>query len=117
MNPDDMVRDLMKGNSSLIHIEIADTFWKRAIGLIGKPRMEAGRGLLIPDCRSIHTGFMRFPLDLVFLDRNGRVVNIVRNVRPWRVVWGGGQARSVLEVQSGWLPEPAGGDEASPPPS
>ncbi len=88
----------------LTHVDRADTFWKRALGLMGKPRLEVGRGLLIPRCRSIHTCFMRFPIDGVFLDEHHRPVKIIRNLKPWRLAWGGGKACSVLEVESGWLP-------------
>lgn len=87
----------------LTRLDTADTFWKRAIGLMGKPGLEAGCGLLIPQCGSIHTCFMRFPIDVIFLDSNNRVVKVIQGVKPWRLAWGGRQARSVLEVQSGWL--------------
>jgi uncharacterized membrane protein (UPF0127 family) len=85
----------------LTKLDTADTFWKRAIGLLGKRGLEAGEGLLIPGCGSIHTCFMRFPIDVIFLDGENRVVKIVRAVKPWRMAWGGRQARSVIEVQSG----------------
>ncbi len=88
----------------LTRVNSADTFWKRALGLMGRPRLEAGRGLLIPRCRSIHTCFMRFPIDAVFLDDHDRPVKIVRNIKPWSLAWGGWKACSVLEVESGWLP-------------
>ncbi|MEI7880862.1 MAG: DUF192 domain-containing protein, partial [bacterium] len=47
---------------------VADTFWKRSIGLMGKPGLKAGQGLLLSPCGSIHTCFMRFPIDIIFLD-------------------------------------------------
>jgi len=82
---------------------VADTFWKRSIGLMGKPGLKAGQGLLLSPCGSIHTCFMRFPIDIIFLDACNRVVQIRQTVAPWRLVWGGWKARSVIEVQSGWL--------------
>lgn len=87
----------------LTRLEEAGTFWKRAIGLIGKPGLEPGHGLLIPGCGSIHTFFMRFPIDVIFLDSENRVVRSVQDLKPWRMAWGGRRARSVIEVQSGWL--------------
>ena len=86
------------------HLEIADTFWKRTLGLMGKSGLAGGHGLLISPCRSIHTCFMRFSIDVVFLDRDNNPLKVVREVKPWRLIWGGGKAVSVLEVQSGWLP-------------
>ena len=105
MNPDTIATTIKHRFPSLIRLDIANTFWKRALGLMGKHQLERGTGLLIPNCRSIHTGFMRFPLDVIFLDENNRVAKVVRNVKPWRMVWGGWKACSVLEVQCGWLPE------------
>jgi uncharacterized protein len=86
------------------HLEIADTFWKRTLGLMGKTGLAGGHGLLISPCRSIHTCFMRFPIDVVFLDHDNDPLKVVRGVKPWRMIWGGWKAASVLEVQSGWLP-------------
>lgn len=85
-------------------VEVAATFWSRMIGLIGKGPLEPGRALLITHCNSVHTFFMLFDLDLIFLDGEGRVVKVVRNVPPYRMVSGGIQAKSTLEVASGWLP-------------
>ena len=82
-----------------VNADIAEGFLERARGLIGRPRPGKGRGLLIPKCNAIHTFFMRYPIDAQFLDRNGNVVKVVRNIRPWRLfVWGGWRARSVLET-------------------
>ena len=82
-----------------VNADIAEGFLERARGLIGRPRPGKGRGLLIPKCNAIHTFFMRYPIDAHFLDRNGNVVKVVRNIGPWRLfVWGGWRARSVLET-------------------
>lgn len=82
-----------------VEAEVAETFGARAKGLIGRNGLPRGRGLLIPRCNAIHTCFMRFPIDATFLDRKGRVVKVVRNIRPWRLfVWGGFRATQVLET-------------------
>lgn len=84
-----------------VRAKVARTFFQRAKGLIGTRYLERGEGLIILRCNSIHTFFMSFPIDAVFLDRNDKVVKIVRNIRPWRLfVWGGFRAVKVLEVQS-----------------
>jgi len=84
-----------------VDVDVAETFAERARGLIGRPAPAPGRGLLIPRCNAIHTLFMRYPIDATFLDREGRVVKSVRNLRPWRLfVWGGWRAAQVLETAS-----------------
>lgn len=81
--------------------EVARTFPERARGLIGRKGLPPGRGLLILKCNAIHTCFMRFAIDATFLDRNDRVVKVVRNIRPWRLlVFGGFRAVKVLETQA-----------------
>jgi uncharacterized membrane protein (UPF0127 family) len=57
----------------------------RLVGLTGLRTLPPATGLLLPRTRSVHTFGMRFPLDLVWLDRQERVVRIDRDVRPWRV--------------------------------
>ena len=84
-----------------VDAEVAETFAERAKGLIGRDGLASGTGMLITKCNCIHTFFMRFPIDATFLDREGRVVKIVRNIRPWRLwVWGGFKSVAVLETPS-----------------
>lgn len=64
--------------------------------------------MLIPRCASVHTFGMRFPLDLYFLDDEGRVLSVRHRVPPRRVVWQRG-ARNVLEI-----PSPQGGEFGGP---
>jgi uncharacterized membrane protein (UPF0127 family) len=72
--------------------------------LLGRGSLAPGRGLLITPCAGVHTLAMRFPLDLVFLDRGGTVVRTAAAVPPGRLaVWGGRGACQTLEVQAGWL--------------
>jgi CubicO group peptidase (beta-lactamase class C family) len=80
---------------------VADTFPKRAKGLLGRTGLPPRTGLLIPKCNAIHTIGMRFPIDAEFLDRHGRTVRVVRDIPPGRLcVWGGYRARQVLETQA-----------------
>jgi hypothetical protein len=84
-----------------VKAEVASTFIERSRGLIGRRRLEPGRGLLILRCNCIHTFFMRFPIDATFFGRRGEVVKTVRGIRPWRpFVWGGWRAVKVLETAS-----------------
>lgn len=79
---------------------LADSFLTRLRGLLGRRELPPDEGLLINPCSSIHTWFMRFPIDVVFLDRDLRVVRLAADVRPWRLRWGRG-ARQVLELAAG----------------
>lgn len=85
-------------------VAVARGFRSRLLGLARLDRSDAGTGLLIPRCRSVHTFGMRFELDLVFLDRDGRILAVHRQVPPRRVVRCPG-ADAVLEV-----PAPEGGE-------
>lgn len=91
-------------------VPVACGFGARLLGLAHLDGDEAGPGLLIPHCSGIHTFGMRFALDLVFLDRDGRPCAIRREVPPCRCAWDR-RARSVLELNSalcGQLPTPGG---------
>lgn len=80
-------------------VPVAKTGLSRLLGLAFLPRERAGAGLLMPGCRSVHTFGMRFDLDLVFLDREGRVLEIRRSVPARRMVRCPA-ATSVLELPS-----------------
>jgi uncharacterized membrane protein (UPF0127 family) len=79
---------------------VADTPIARLIGLTGRRRLACGEGLLLRPVNAIHTSFMRFAIDAVFLDRELAVVRIAENVRPWRFAGRRG-ARAVLELGAG----------------
>jgi uncharacterized membrane protein (UPF0127 family) len=99
----------------LDHLDVASGFSARARGLMGRAPLPAGHGLYLPRCRCVHTFFMRFPLDLVFITREHEVVRVERTVKPWRICGAGPRAFGVIEVASGWLPDgqPAPGDVLS----
>lgn len=80
---------------------VANTPSSRRRGLLGTEMLEEGDGLLITPCRQVHTLGMRYPIDLVFLDVEGRVVKTVRGLRPWRLSPFVLRARAVLEVPAG----------------
>lgn len=72
------------------HTEAAFTRADRKRGLLGRDDLAPGHALLIAPCWSIHTWFMRFPIDAIFVTRNGTVVKAGRAIQPWRMViaWG-----------------------------
>lgn len=93
------------GVDGVERLRVAEGFFARLRGLMFEKDLPRGEALLIPRCSAVHTCFMRFPLDLVFLDADGRTVKTVRDVKPWRLcVFGGRRAKSVVEAKAGWLP-------------
>lgn len=84
-------------------IEVADTFWTRLVGLLGRNRLDTGCGLLIRPSSGVHTFGMRFPIDVVALDRNLRVVSVWQNLRPWRTTTVKWKTHAVLELPGGHL--------------
>jgi uncharacterized protein len=83
-------------------VEIADTRAARRRGLLGRDSLDPSAALVLSPCFSIHTAFMRFPIDALFIDRRGIVVRIVRNLPPWRIAtaW---RAHAVIELAAGAL--------------
>jgi uncharacterized membrane protein (UPF0127 family) len=81
-------------------LEVVKTPWGRMKGLLGRRELEDGHGLLLEDCSGIHTWFMQFPIDVVFLDRDLRVQKVVPDLWPWRAAraWG---ATHCLELAAG----------------
>ena len=79
---------------------VADSPASRMKGLLGRSELRPGEGLLLRPASSIHTFFMRFPIDAVFLDGGLRVLRISDELRPWRAASRRG-ARAVLELPAG----------------
>ena len=80
--------------------ELAVTFGRRLRGLMGRRELAPGSGMLLRPAGSVHTCFMRFPIDVVFLDADLRVLRVAHRVEPWRAVRARG-ARAVLELPAG----------------
>ncbi len=89
-------RDAILGDS----IDVANSSTTRNKGLLGRDFLPEGHGLWITPCEAIHMFFMRFPIDVVFLDKNKRVVKISADLKPWRMS-GSFRAKSVLELPAG----------------
>lgn len=92
-----------RGTRLASDVRVADTYWSRLRGLIGtvEPKFQLGQALWIVPCRGVHTFAMRFPLDLIYLDSGGGVIELLHNVRPWRVAPVKMRAASVLELPVG----------------
>lgn len=96
-----VLRNQTKNLELLKDLKTASTFFSRAIGLLGRADLPVNEALWIHDCNSIHTFGMRFTIDCIFISKDLKVISVVKNVKPWRLVlpqWG---AKSVIELKSG----------------
>jgi uncharacterized membrane protein (UPF0127 family) len=94
------VSNITRGSVLAERAERAETFWGRLKGLLGRSRLCGGEGLHITPCRSIHTFFMRFPIDVLFLDERQTVLRVSRALAPWRTLVCT-RATSALELPAG----------------
>jgi uncharacterized membrane protein (UPF0127 family) len=70
--------------------------------LLGRDSLDASAALVLSPCAAIHTAFMRFPIDVLFLDRHGGVLRIVHDLGAWRLA-AAARARAVIELSGGSL--------------
>ena len=77
----------------------AYTFWKRFRGFMLKK--SANYALLFDKCKSVHTFFMRFNLDIVYLDEEKRIIKVIRSLKPFKIALPVKNAVSILEIPSG----------------
>jgi len=85
------------------NVEVADHFFKRMKGLLGKNALRVGESLWIKPCMSIHTFFMKFPIDVIFLNKKDHVVAAIKNLKPNRLTRLYPKAVSVLELPAGTI--------------
>ncbi len=81
----------------------ASSFLSRGRGLMFSPTLPEGGGLVIEPCNSIHMFFMRYPLDVIFTDREGRVLFMYRGIKPWRMGRLVRGARRAIELPEGTI--------------
>jgi len=84
-----------------LHIERAHHWLQRLLGLMFRRQLLPGHALLLSPCGSVHTAFMRFAIDVVYLDAEFRVLAMRAHMQPWRMSWGPRGARHVLELAAG----------------
>jgi len=93
--------DRTSGKELALNLVVADTLFARLKGLLGKSALPAGEGLWIKPCNSVHTFGMQFPIDVVFLDKEKRVVGLAKTLRPNRISRLYSSASSVIELPAG----------------
>ncbi len=100
-----MVVNTVTGRTLVQRLQRAETFGTRLAGLMFRPEMATGEGLLLTPCKGIHTFFMRFCIDVVYLDGDMQVIAAFPEVKPWRVLPQMARAACVLEMAPGVLSE------------
>ncbi|MBP7835981.1 MAG: DUF192 domain-containing protein [Candidatus Omnitrophica bacterium] len=82
---------------------VADTFLKRICGLLGKKELSPGQALILNPGNSIHTCFMRFSIDVLFIDKNNRILHSIADLRPFRFSPLFFKSRRVIELPAGTI--------------
>lgn len=96
------VRNVDRGGVALAtQARLASSHFARFFGLMGRKGVADGGGILLTKSASIHSFFMRFRFDAVFIDRDNRVVKIVPAMRQWWIAFGGRGAKDVIELPAG----------------
>lgn len=83
----------------------ADTVFSRLKGLLGRQEIEKNEALIITDCRSVHMFFMKFAIDVVFVDRQNKVVGIVENIKPFQMSTYFFRSAAAIELPVGRIKE------------
>lgn len=83
-------------------VEVAVSRRARRRGLLGRQRIDGDAAMMLVPCVAVHTAFMRFPIDVVFINRDGRVVHVASRLQPWRVAVAP-TAHAVIELAAGTL--------------
>ncbi len=97
------VRNLQRGTVLGRRVGLADRWWPRLKGLLGRPGLEEGEGLLITDSQGVHMWWMKFPIDVAMLDKERRVVALYRALQPGKRTRMHRAARYALELPVGVL--------------
>jgi uncharacterized membrane protein (UPF0127 family) len=97
-----LVSNLTRHTVLATRMEVADSGSRRSKGLLGHAQLSPGEGLWILPCEAVHTFFMQFPIDLVYLDRKNRIRKLSSEVPPWRLS-ACLSAHSVLELVAGTI--------------
>jgi len=104
--PAQMLRNARDGRIVAVTLIPAFDRSARNKGLLGRRSLEEGSAMILAPCSSVHTFFMKFPIDILFVARDGRVVKMCERCRPWRLALRPG-AFAVIELPAGAL-EPSG---------
>lgn len=95
-----MIKTLNFDGEFVTNVYVADTFFKRLLGYMfrKKPHYDA---IMITPCSSIHTFFMKFNIDVLFVDENMNVISVIKDLKPWKVILPVKGAKMVIEAEAG----------------
>jgi len=95
------IENAARGARIAENARLANRYWSRLVGLLGRSHLSAGEGLVLAPGNAIHTLFMRMAIDVIFVDKNGEVVKTAVNVRPFRFVLCPLRTRYTVELPVG----------------
>lgn len=99
------------GTPFLEKVFLAETWWSRLRGLQFLPKLHRETGLIIKPCRSIHTFWMRFPIHVIFIDNEYRVLECREALRPWKTTWATQSESTLILEISGEQTVPSVGEK------
>lgn len=80
---------------------LAKSFWHRLRGLLGRKLLPSGEALVLEPCSSVHSCFMRFSIDIVFIDKQKKIIYLQENLTPWHFSPVVRKAKAVIELPAG----------------
>ncbi|HBT20657.1 MAG TPA: DUF192 domain-containing protein [Peptococcaceae bacterium] len=95
------VTNLANGKTVAEKVSVAKSFLKRAKGLLFSPPLKENRGLWIEPCNAVHTFFMSYDIDVIFLSENCEVLHIIESMKPWKISKIVPESKAVLELPAG----------------
>jgi len=98
-----MLYNINKNNIVLENVKLADGFFQKFKGLMGRKKLNKSEGLMLLSCNSIHTCFMRFPIDVVFLNMDHEVIALRKELKPWKMVNYVKKAYITVEMTAGTI--------------
>lgn len=101
MKKNRQIKCVASGNILVNDLVHANTFLTRLRGLWFRPQLTPGQGILITPCQQVHTHFMGYPIDVVFLDEHLRICHVIQAMTPWKISAFIKQAKHVLELPAG----------------
>ncbi|MFA4889693.1 MAG: DUF192 domain-containing protein [Candidatus Omnitrophota bacterium] len=99
-----------KGEVIADKASVAKSLIDRTVGLLNRAKLMPGEGLIIQPCNSIHTFFMRFSIDVLFVDKDNRIIKIIPNFQPWRLSAVSWRSSYVIELPAGVIAATATAD-------
>jgi uncharacterized membrane protein (UPF0127 family) len=84
-------------------VKVAENFFTRSVGLLSRKYISENEALIIKPCCSIHTFFMKFEIDVLFVGANGKVISLYENVKPWRILPIHLKSQYVIELCAGQI--------------